>query len=76
MALVGAARSAWDRLLALLMARAGLRRGEVVGLRRSDLHLLLDNAMLGCPIEGAHLHVVRREKPNGAWATSRTPARN
>jgi site-specific recombinase XerD len=70
-ALLGAAHSARDRLIVLLMARAGLRRGEVVGLRRSDLHLLLDNAVLGCPVEGAHLHVVRRENPNGAWAKSR-----
>jgi transposase-like protein len=42
-ALVKACRSARDRLIVLLMARAGLRRGEVAGLRRSDLHLLVDN---------------------------------
>jgi integrase len=31
--------SARDRLIVLLMARAGLRRREVLGLRRSDVHL-------------------------------------
>jgi integrase/recombinase XerD len=60
-----------DRLIVLLMARAGLRRGEVCGLRRSDVHLLPDSAVLGCAVRGAHLHVVRRDNPNGAWAKSR-----
>jgi integrase len=64
-------RSARDRLIVLLMARAGLRRGEVCGLRRSDVHLLLDSRVLGCEVERAHLHVVRRDNPNGAWAKSR-----
>jgi integrase len=69
--LLGACRSSRDRLIVLLMARAGLRRGELCGLRRSDLHLLLDSRALGCAVERAHLHVVRRENPNGAWAKSR-----
>jgi integrase/recombinase XerD len=65
-------RSARDRLIVLLMARAGLRRGEVCGLRRSDVHLLVDSRRLGCDVARAHLHVVRREdNPNGAWAKSR-----
>ncbi|MCX4094554.1 tyrosine-type recombinase/integrase [Nocardia sp. alder85J] len=64
-------RSARDRLIVLLLARSGLRRGEAAGLRRSDLHLLPDNSVHGCRILGAHLHVVRRENPNGAWAKSR-----
>ena len=70
-ALVRACRSARDRLMVLLMARAGLRRGELCGLRRSDVHLLLDSRTLGCEVPRAHLHVVRRENPNGAWAKSR-----
>ena len=71
-ALLRACRSARDRLIVLLMARAGLRRGEVCGLRRSDVHLLVDSRRLGCEIVRAHLHVVRREdNPNGAWAKSR-----
>ena len=46
-ALLGACRSARDRLIVLLMARAGLRRGEVCGLRRSDVHLLAGLAAAG-----------------------------
>lgn len=70
-AMVSVARSARDRLIMLLMARAGLRRGEVAGLRRGDMHLLLDNASLGCRTAGAHLHVVPRQNSNGAAAKSR-----
>ena len=67
-----ACRSARDRLIVLLMARAGLRRGELCGLRRGDVHLLVDSGALGCEVARAHLHVVRRENnPNGAWAKSR-----
>ena len=65
-------RSARDQLIVLLMARAGLRRGEVLGLRRGDVHLLADSRGLGCPIPRAHVHVVRREDNlNGAVAKSR-----
>jgi integrase/recombinase XerD len=71
-ALLGACRSARDRLIVVLMARAGLRRGELCGLRRADVHLLVDSRPLGCQVARAHLHVVRREdNPNGAWAKSR-----
>jgi integrase len=71
-ALLGACRSARDRLIVLVMARAGLRRGELCGLRRSDVHLLADSRPLGCAVARAHLHVVRRDdNPNRAWAKSR-----
>jgi integrase len=71
-AVLGGCGSARDRLIVLLMARAGLRRGEVLGLRRSDVHLLADSRELGCGIARAHLHVVRRDdNPNGAFAKSR-----
>jgi integrase len=71
-ALLRACLSARDRLIVLLMARAGLRRGELCGLRRSDVHLLIDSNALGCEVARAHLHVIRREdNPNGAWAKSR-----
>jgi integrase len=70
-ALVRACRSARDRLIVLLMARAELRRGELCGLRRSDVHLLADSCVLGYVFPRAHLHVVRRDNPNGAWAKSR-----
>ena len=42
-ALLRACRSARDRLIVLLLARAGLRRGELCGLRRSDVHPLVDS---------------------------------
>ena len=71
-ALLRACRSARDRLLVLVMARAGLRRGELCGLRRGDVHLLADSRALGCEVARAHLHVVRRDdNPNRAWAKSR-----
>ncbi|MGH3224834.1 MAG: hypothetical protein ACRDPY_40175 [Streptosporangiaceae bacterium] len=43
-ALLRSCLSARDRLVVLLMARAGLRRGEMCGLRRCDVHLLPDSA--------------------------------
>lgn len=55
-----------DFLLILLMTCAGLRRGEVIGLRLSDMHLLPDSLALGCDFKGAHLHVVPRPSTNGA----------
>jgi len=72
-ALIAACGSARDRLIVLLMARAGLRRGELCGLRRSDVHLLADSAVLGCGVSRAHVHVLRRGNSNGAWAKSRRP---
>lgn len=54
-----------------LIARAGLRHGEVADLHREDNHLLPSSMALGCPVQGGHLHVVRRENVNGAWAKSR-----
>lgn len=70
-ALLRVCRSARDRFVVLAMARAGLRRGEVTGLRRADMHLVADAAVLGCAVPGAHVHVQRRANPNGAWAKSR-----
>jgi integrase len=70
-ALFAACLSARDRLIVLLLSRAGLRRSETAGLRRSDLHLLPDNRSVDCDVEGAHVHVIRRENINGAWAKSR-----
>jgi integrase/recombinase XerD len=71
-ALLRVCRLARDRLIVLLMARAGLRRGELCGLRRSDVHLLTDSRPLGCEVARAHLHVIRRDgNPNAAWAKSR-----
>ncbi|XIE81644.1 tyrosine-type recombinase/integrase [Streptomyces sp. SBR177] len=66
-----ACRNARDRLVVLLVGRVGLRRGQVAGLRRSDVHLLPDSRALGCDYPGAHVHVRRRENVNGAWSKSR-----
>jgi integrase/recombinase XerD len=55
----------------LLLCRVGLRRSEAVGLRREDIHFMPDSAGLGCDFPGSHLHVIRRDNVNGAWAKSR-----
>jgi integrase/recombinase XerD len=71
LSLLKACRSARDRFIVTAMARAGLRSGEVTGLRREDMHLVPGATALGCLVPGAHLHVRRRDNPNGAWAKSR-----
>lgn len=73
LALLGACRSARDRFIVMAMARAGLRRGELCGLRREDIHFVPDASGLGCATAGPHLHVRRRDNVNGAWAKSRRP---
>lgn len=70
-ALFAACRNARDRLIILLLARVGLRRGQAAGLHRSDCHMLIDSRALGCDVSGPHIHVIRRENPNGAWSKSR-----
>jgi integrase/recombinase XerD len=50
-----------DRLLISLLALAGLRIGQALGLRRSNLHLMENSRVVGCSVAGPHLHVVRRE---------------
>ena len=70
--MLGACGSARDRLIVLLMVRAGLRRGEVLGLRRAMSTCWPIPGQLGCGIARPHLHVVRRENNvNGAIAKSR-----
>lgn len=66
-----ACRSAGDRLTLLLPARVGLRPGQVADLHRCDAHLMPDSRSLGCDVEGAHVHVVRRQNENGAWSKSK-----
>lgn len=70
-ALLIAATNARDRFIVTAMWRMGLRRGELLGLRRSDVHFLPTSTQLGCPVQGAHVHVVRRNNPNHATAKSR-----
>jgi integrase/recombinase XerD len=69
-ALVRAARSWRDRFLLVLLWFCGLRVGEALGLRRSDLHLVPTAAALGCAVPGPHVHVVGRDNPNRARAKS------
>ena len=40
-------------------------------MRRADVHLLPDSRAMGCEVQGPHVHVIRRENSNGAWAKSR-----
>ena len=60
-----------DRFLLVLLWFTGLRIGEALGLRRSDMHLMASASELGCATAGAHLHVVPRENVNGARAKGR-----
>lgn len=72
-AVVSAAANARDRFLVTALLETGMRIGEALGLRRSDLHFLARSEALGCGIPGPHLHVVRRTNENGALAKSRYP---
>jgi integrase/recombinase XerD len=69
--LLRACRSGRDRFIVLALWRTGLRRGELAGLRREDVHLVPDATRLGCGVKGPHVHVRRRDNPNGAAAKSR-----
>ena len=69
-ALVRACRSWRDRFLLVLLWFCGVRVGEALGLRRSDLHLVPAAAALGCAVPGPHVHVVGRDNPNRARAKS------
>ncbi len=50
-----------DKLLITMLALTGVRIGQALGLRRSDLHLMENSRPVGCSVGGPHLHVVRRE---------------
>ena len=62
-----------ERFMVSLLGDGGLRIGEALGLRGSDLHLLPDSRCVGCAVLGAHVHVRHRANPNGALAKSRFP---
>jgi site-specific recombinase XerD len=71
-ALLEEATSWRDRFLLVLLWFCGLRIGEVLGLRRADMHFADSSSSLGCSLAGPHLHVIRRDNnPNGASAKSR-----
>jgi hypothetical protein len=55
-ALLVTAASWRDRFLLLLLWFTGLRIGEALGLRHSDLHFMDSSTSLGCRLEGPHLH--------------------
>jgi integrase/recombinase XerD len=69
--LVRACRNARDRFIVLALWRIGNRRGELTGLRLEDVHFVPDAGRLGCRERGEHVHVRRRDNPNGATAKSR-----
>ena len=72
-ALLGACECWRDRFLLSVMYFAGLRVGETLGLRLSDLHFAERSAALGCSYPGAHLHVIPRENVNGARVKNERP---
>ena len=59
-----------DGFLLVLLWFCGLRVGEALGLRRSDMHLVPTATSLGCSTPGPHIHVVGRDNPNRARAKS------
>ncbi|MGH9107015.1 MAG: tyrosine-type recombinase/integrase [Acidimicrobiales bacterium] len=73
-ALLRESRSWRERFLLVMLWFCGLRVGEALGLRRSDLHFASSALPLGCSVPGPHLHVVRRDNVNRAWAKSRERA--
>jgi site-specific recombinase XerD len=71
LAMLRACRNARDRFIVLALWRIGHRRGELTGVRMEDVHFVPDASRLGCTVRGEHLHVRRRDNPNGAAAKSR-----
>lgn len=71
--LIAACRTWRDRSILALLGRAGLRRGEAVTLRMSDVHLADSSRVVGCAEPGPHLHVRRREDLDGGAAKSVDP---
>jgi integrase/recombinase XerD len=73
-ALVDACSNVRDQFVVEALYATGLRVAELCGLHLADLHLLPSSAHLGCPVVGAHLHVLRREdNENRALAKSIWP---
>ena len=71
--LMAACRTWRDRSILALLGRSGLRRGEAVTLRMSDVHLAESSLEVGCSEPGPHLHVRRREDVDGGAAKSLDP---
>jgi integrase/recombinase XerD len=71
--LMAACRTWRDRSILALLGRAGLRRGEAVTLRLSDVHLAESSQEVGCAEPGPHVHVRRREDLDGGATKSLDP---
>ena len=71
--LMSACRTWRDRSILALLRRAGLRRGEAVTLRLSDVHLAESSREVGCAEPGPHVHVRRREDLDGGATKSLDP---
>lgn len=72
-AMLGAVRTARDRVIVTWLADSGMRIGELCGLAFCDLHLRRDHP---CgERQGPHVHVVRRANPNHASAKTGSPAK-
>ncbi|GAA3781666.1 tyrosine-type recombinase/integrase [Streptomyces chiangmaiensis] len=74
-ALLRAAQTARDRCMVALLAVCALRVGQLVSLRRKDLHLVPPGKTVpGCPYTlGPHLHLERRDgHPRGAANKNRS----
>lgn len=70
-AVLACCSSSREILLFRLLHDSGLRIGEALGMRRSDVHFLADSRSLNCRFGGPHVHVTRRlDNDNGALAKS------
>jgi len=72
-AMLGAVRTARDRMIVTWLADSGMRIGELCGLWFCDLHLR-KNHPCG-ERKGPHAHIVKRRNPNGASAKTGGPAK-
>jgi integrase/recombinase XerD len=63
-----------DTFMLTLLVTTGMRVGELLTLRREDLHLFVNSATFGCRIAGPHVHINdRRDNDNGASTKTRYP---
>ncbi|WP_162952289.1 tyrosine-type recombinase/integrase [Streptomyces hundungensis] len=74
-ALLEAATTARDRCMVALLGACALRVGQLVSLRREDVHLVPPGTVMpGCPyVLGPHLHLMKRDgHPRGAANKNRS----
>lgn len=69
--MVDATSNTRDRFFVILLNATGIRVGEALGLRGSDIHFLPDSTALGCEVPGPHIEVVRRVD-NANFALAKT----